>query len=93
MTTRGKRKVRQFYNFDYSQNFNGDLKKMATDVLEYSDIHLLVRGALVRSFVCHFTGGLIIARVSIMIVIVEEHSFMRLFMKLCSYNNIIAILA
>ena len=84
--------MRQFYNFDYSQNFNGDLKKMATDVLEYSDIHLLVRGALVCSFVCHFTRGLI-ARVSIMIVIVEEHSFMRLFMKLCSYNNIIAILA
>ena len=44
--------MRQFYNFDYSLNFNGDLKKMATDVLEYSDIHLLVRGALVRSFVC-----------------------------------------
>ena len=75
MTTRGKRKVRQFYNFDYSLNINGDLKKMATDVLEYSDIHLLVRGALVRSFVCHFTLGLIIARVSIMIVVVEEHSF------------------
>ena len=28
-----------------------------------------------------------------MIVIVEEHSFMKLFVKLCSYNNIVAILA